>query len=125
MNRPVAIPPLAKLWRRAVYYVLVPKTWLQLTLHNTWGILNVLDVIWLRPMPGGLIDTQHPFCTGINSATGKPIWNSNVLFRSKRRESWPGHLPPEPDEAIINKVGNHLRKQVLMAAAGEGFPTGR
>ena len=38
------------------YYVNVPRIWLQLTLHNTWGILNVLDIIWLRPMPGGMID---------------------------------------------------------------------
>src|SRR3954449_601401 len=80
------------------YYLSVPKNWFQLTLHNSWGILNVLDIIWLRPMPGGLIDEAHPFCTGLDSATGKSIWNSNVLFRSQRREPWAGSLVPDPDE---------------------------
>jgi hypothetical protein len=115
-----------KIWSEIKYHLRVPKTWLQLTLHNTWGILNVLDIIWLRPMPGGLIDEDHPFCTGLDLATGEPIWNSNVIFRSRRRESWPnGALAPDPDDEIINKVGNHLRKQVLMAAASPGHPTGR
>jgi len=103
----------------------VPKTWLQLTAHNTWGILNVLDIIWLRPMPGGLIDEDHPFCTGLDPATGKTIWNSNLLFRTPRRKEWSGPLAPESDEDIIEKVGQHLRKQVLTAAAGAQHPTGR
>src|SRR5204862_7994856 len=67
------------------YYALVPKNWLQLTLHNSWGILNVLDIIWLRPMRGGLIDESHPFCTGTDPATGKSIWHGNVIFRTPRR----------------------------------------
>ena len=56
----------------ARYYVQVPRIWLQLTAHNTWGILNVLDIIWLRPMPGGIIDDQHPFCTGMAHAECAP-----------------------------------------------------
>jgi len=109
----------------ARYYLRVPRIWLQLTAHNTWGILNVLDIIWLRPMPGGMIDEEHPFCTGIDPATGKTIWNSNVLFRSPRLDPWPGETPPDPDDEIIEKVGNHMRKQVVMAAASEKFPKGR
>jgi hypothetical protein len=35
------------------FYLAVPWNWLLLTAHNTWGILNVVDIIWLRPMPGG------------------------------------------------------------------------
>jgi hypothetical protein len=71
----------------ARYFLRVPRIWLQLTAHNTWGILNVLDIIWLRPMPGGMIDEQHPFCTGLDPATGKTIWKSNVTptMRSSRR----------------------------------------
>ena len=114
-----------KPWSAIRYYASVPRNWLQLTCHNTWGILNVLDIIWLRPMPGGLIDENHPFCTGINPATGKCIWNANVLFRTNRREFWPGHLPPEPDEVIVERVGHHLRKQVLIVAASPAHPTGR
>jgi hypothetical protein len=117
--------PIAKTWRHLKYYLLIPKTWLQLTAHNTWGILNVLDIIWLRPMRGGMIDETHPFCTGLDVTTGEPIWPLNILFRSRRRESWPAELAPDPDEEIVTKVGNHLRKQVLMAAATKDHPTGR
>jgi len=113
-----------KIWRHLCYYLAVPRIWLQLTLHNTWGILSVLDLIWLRPVPGGLIHENHPFCTGIDPATGEKIWNANVIFRSQRREPWTGSLAPDCDEEIINKVGNHLRKQVLMAAASPEHPTG-
>lgn len=113
------------LLRDVSYYLQVPRIWLQLAAHNTWGILNVLDIIWLRPMPGGMIDEQHPFCTGIDSATGKTIWSSNVLFRSPRLEPWLGTTPPDADEEIVEKVGHHMRKQVLMAAATAKFPAGR
>jgi hypothetical protein len=112
-------------WRRLLYYLMVPKTWLQLTAHNSWGIVNVLDIIWLRPMPGGIIDENHPFCTGVDSGTGQFIWPSNILFRSPRRESWPSHNTPDPDEEIVVKVGDHLRRQVLLAAATPEHPTGR
>jgi hypothetical protein len=113
-----------KIWNHLVYYLSIPRIWLQLTAHNTWGILNVLDLIWLRPVPGGLIDESHPFCTGLDPATGAPIWNANVIFRTPRREPWNGPLAPDSDEEIINKVGNHLRRQVLMAAASAEHPAG-
>jgi hypothetical protein len=103
----------------------VPKNWLQLTAHNSWGILNVLDIIWLRPMPGGVIDETHPFCTGINPATGQFIWPSNILFSSQREETWPADFPADSDKEIVSKVGDHLRRQVLMAAATPGHPTGK
>jgi hypothetical protein len=113
-------------WSLARYYVSVPRNWLQLTAHNTWGILNVLDIIWLRPMPGGLIDEQHPFCTGLDPKTGKFIWHSNVIFRTPPREDWPKcDRPPDSDEEIITKTGEHLRKQVQLAAASPQHPTGR
>src|SRR6185369_17052937 len=76
-------------------------------------------------MPGGLLEECHPFCTGIDPQTGRSIWNSNVLFRSKRRESWPGPISPDSDEEIVEKVGHHLCKQVLMAAASPEHPRGR
>jgi len=113
-------------WSRLRYYALVPKNWLQLTVHNTWGILNVLDIIWLRPMRGGLIDETHPFCTGLDPATGRTIWKANVLFRTPPRASWPaGHREPDPDHVIVEKTGEHLRKQVCLAAGSARYPTGR
>jgi hypothetical protein len=114
-----------KFLRLMLYYVRVPITWTALTVHNSWGILNVLDIIWLRPMRGGLIDEQHPFCTGIDPSTGQAIWQGNVVFKSPRREHWPDSpLVPDPDDEIIRKVGDHLCKQVLMAARSEAHPTG-
>src|SRR5262245_42582330 len=97
-------------WRQSKYYLSIPKTWLQLTCHNSWGILNVLDLIWLRPVPGGLIDENHPFCTGLDPATGQPIWRSNLLFRTEPKTPWPGKLPPDPDDQILAKTGDHLRR---------------
>ena len=108
------------------YYLNVPRIWAQLTLHNTWGILNVLDIIWLRPMPGGMIDESHPFCTGLDPATGRTIWNSNVIFRTPPRTVWPEeHRAPDTDEELVNKIGHHLCKQVRMAASNPEHPTGR
>jgi hypothetical protein len=114
-----------KLLRLLLYYTRVPVTWTALTLHNSWGILNVLDLMWLRPMPGGLIDERHPFCTGINPETREPIWHRNVVFKTRRRDDWPNTaLAPDADDEIIRKVGDHLRKQVLMAARSDTHPNG-
>lgn len=128
MVRVLASPPsvtLSQISRAAAYYARVPKNWLQLTFHNTWGILNVLDIIWLRPMPGGLIDETHPFCTGVEPATGELIWTKNILYRTTPRAPWPGSMPPESDDVIVTKTGDHLRKQVLLAASTCAHPTGQ
>lgn len=114
-----------KFLRLLLYYLRVPVTWTALTIHNSWGILNVLDLIWLRPMRGGLIDPQHPFCTGLDPNTGESIWHRNVVFKTPRREHWPNAtLAPDADDEIIRKVGDHLRKQVLMTARSDTHPTG-
>jgi hypothetical protein len=107
------------------YYAAVPRNWLQLTVHNTWGILNVLDIIWLRPMRGGLIDEKHPFCTGLIPETGETIWGSNLLFATPPRVPWPGTIPPEPDSEILNRIGSHLARQVRQAAASPDHPHGQ
>lgn len=107
------------------YYLMVPTNWLQLTAHNSWGILNVLDIIWLRPMPGGLIDENHPFCTGVDPASGKSIWQSNLLFRTPRRDPWPKRQVPEDDDVILDRIGQHLCQQVRQAAASPLHPRGR
>ena len=102
----------------------MPRNWLQLTFHNSWGILNVLDIIWLRPMPGGLIDEDHPFCTGIDPCTREPIWKSNLLSR-RRAGPMAGEVEPEPDDVILDRVGRHLCHQVRQAAASSAHPQGQ
>lgn len=111
--------------RELGYYCRVARNWTQLTFHNTWGILNVLDIIWLRPMRGGLIDTHHPFCTGTNPQTGESIWSSNLLYRTPSREPWDGAIAPDADDVILEKVGSYLRTQVLLAASTPEHPAGR
>lgn len=111
-------------WQHLRYLASVPFIWLRLTLHNSWGILNVLDIISVRPMRGGLIDHDHPFCTGIDPATGRSIWHSNVLFRSPPRQDWSAGQRPDSDHEILEKVGGHLARQVLMAASSAGHPNG-
>lgn len=112
-------------FRELGYYCRVAWNWTHLTVHNTWGILNVLDIIWLRPMRGGLITETHPFCTGVDPATSKPMWWANLLYCTPRREHWTGADPPEPDQAIIERVGDYLRRQVLLAASTPEHPLGR
>jgi hypothetical protein len=113
-------------WSSIKYYASVPRNWLQLTAHNSWGILNVLDIIWLRPMPGGLLDEQHPFCTGLNPATGRPIWTENVLFRTQRRDSaGDGARAMESDDEIVLKTGEHMRRMVALAAHSSEHPQGQ
>ncbi len=113
------------LCRNLRYYAAAPWNWLFLSVHNSWGILNVLDIIWLRPMPGGLIDESHPFCTGLDPATGSTIWKSNLLFCTPRPPRWPGSIEPESDATILERVGHHLCRQVQQAAASPAHPMGQ
>ena len=69
-----------------LYYLAIPLVWLRQVVHNAHGILRVLDITRFRPLPAGLIDPSHPWATGQNQATGKPIWHDNVLYRSPRPE---------------------------------------
>jgi hypothetical protein len=110
--------------RYLAYCGMVPLNWFLLTLHNSWGILNVIDIIWWRPMPGGLINAEHPFCTGSIPGTTRPIWTSNILFRSSARDWDSGLQSPDTDEQIVVKVGRHLAHQVQQVAATTSHPHG-
>lgn len=90
------------------------------TLHNGWGILNVWDLILLRPMAGGLIDLQHPFCTGIEPETGERIWSRNVVYASARRRGF-----TDTDDEIVARVGGYMAAMVRRAARRPGYPEGR
>lgn len=105
-----------------IYYLSILPIWALLTLHNTWGILNVFYIVWLRPMRGGLIDENHLIATGINPQTKKPIWNDNVIFRSQRKKIFEDD---KTDEDIINAVGDYMRKMFLHSVATPEHPQGR
>lgn len=97
-------------------------TWTRLTVHNTWGIINVFNIVWIRPMQGGLLSANHPMVTGINPETNGPIWKDNIIFQSKRNQESES-LPS--DEEIVCEVGNYMRKMVENSAQSEKFPKGK
>lgn len=106
---------------RLRYYLAIPWTQLRQTFHNGWGILNVWDLILLRPMRGGLIADDHPFCTGTDPATGEPVWSRNLIYASPRRSP----ADPEADCKIIEAVGRYMAAMTRSAASTDGYPCGK
>lgn len=107
--------------KKILRLVLAFMTWTKLTIHNTWGIINVFFIVWIRPMKGGLISDSHPMATGINPESSKPIWPENIIFQSIRDES--KNYPI--DVEIVTDVGNHLRKMVANSSSSENYPKGK
>ena len=97
-------------------------TWTHLTFHNTWGIINVFNIVWIRPMKGGLLKADHPMVTGINPDNGEKIWKQNIIFSSVRSAELSNFAS---DEEIVCDVGNHMRKMVEASASTEQFPKGK
>jgi hypothetical protein len=89
--------------------------------HNGLGILRVLDITWLRPMPAGLIGPHHPWATGVNPDTGRPVWHQNVLYRSARGPSG-ASLPP--DEEVVAKTCRFLAEKAALSAIVPEVPQG-
>jgi hypothetical protein len=103
------------------YFLSIPWVWGRQFLHNTHGILRVLDITRFRPLPAGLISLQHPWATGLNPATGKPIWHENVLYRSPRLEE-DADLPADVD--VVQKVGAYLAQLPALSAVVPEIPWG-
>lgn len=97
------------------YYLTIPCVWGWQFFHNTQGILCVLDITRFRPLPAGLISPQHPWATGLNPATGEPIWHDNVLYRSPRPTE-DAELPP--DAVVVQRVGEYLAQMAALSAVG-------
>lgn len=107
---------MAWLWLKAIVI------WTKLTFHNSWGIINVFNIVWLRPMKGGLLSEDHPMVTGIDPETKETIWKKNIIYQSPRSEDL-NNAPS--DEDIINIVGTHLSLMVKKSAARESHPFGK
>jgi hypothetical protein len=105
----------------ARYYLAIPAVWAYQFFHNGHGILRVLDITRFRPLPAGLVGPDHPWCTGINPATGKPVWHENVLYRSPRPEE--DHSLP-PDVYVVERVGQFLAGLVAQSAVVPEIPWG-
>ncbi|OUR97080.1 hypothetical protein A9Q84_12170 [Halobacteriovorax marinus] len=102
------------------YYLRILPNWALMTLHNTWGIINVFFIVWLRPMKGGMADESHPFATGINPKTGKTIWSENIIFSSTRKAEY-----NESDEEIIEAVGKFMSTMFKKSISTQENPIGR
>lgn len=105
-----------------LYYLSIFPIWLLLTLHNTWGILNVFFIVWLRPMRGGLVSEDHPIAQGINPKTQTPIWPENIVYRSPRKKTYEAD---QSDEAIITAVGDYMRKVFFNSVSTKEHPQGK
>lgn len=106
--------------RKGLHHLLATPYWVGHHVHNGWGILNVFDIAWLRPMPGGLLPDTHPFVTGIYPVTGNPIWKENLIYRSPRKREF-----SETDEQIVEKVMSFLKFMVHSSASSPKSPVGK
>lgn len=97
----------------------VARVWGQQVVHNTWGIVNVLDITRWRPLPVGLVPADHPLVTGRCPDTGQPIWPRNIVYATPAR---PGD---DDDGAIVTRVGQHLARMVRLAVPEAAWPEGR
>ncbi|MBX9626498.1 MAG: hypothetical protein K2X82_22045, partial [Gemmataceae bacterium] len=103
------------------YWLGLPGRWLYQMAHNGHGILRVLDITRLRPLPYGLIPPDHPWATGLDPATGSYIWHANVLYRSPRGPAEDG-LPM--DDFVVTKTGQFLAGRVALSTGPDELPVG-
>lgn len=124
MSSPVSIRPpkyLTHAREMAAYFVSLPFVWARQFMHNNHGILRVLDITRFRPLKPGLIGPDHPWATGINPATSKPIWHENVLFRTSRP---PVTEEMPDDDTILTKVGEFLAQLTALSTVVPEIPWG-
>jgi hypothetical protein len=103
------------------YWLGLPFRWAYQVFHNGHGVLRVLDITRFRPMPHGLLAADHPWVTGLNPATGEPIWHENVIFRTPRGAS-AAQLPP--DDCVVASTGRFLACRVALLVGDEEIPLG-
>jgi hypothetical protein len=70
-------------------------------------------------MPAGLVGPKHPWVTGNEPISGRPIWPQNILYRS------PCGADTESDTAIVAKTGRFLAQIVARSAVVPEIPWGR
>lgn len=112
----------SKLYQCVVFALKLPLVLSRQVIHNAWGILNVLDLIALRPMQKRLISDSHPFVSGLSPATGQEIWTNNVVFSTPRKAglvNFAGN-PLKSDPEIISTIGRFMAKMVSFSARGKG-----
>ncbi|MGV3608032.1 MAG: hypothetical protein ACO1RA_16625 [Planctomycetaceae bacterium] len=102
------------------YWLGLPVRWARQMVGNGIDIFKVFDITRFRPMPAGLVSLSHPWVTGNNPETGRPIWFENVIYRSPR-DTQRG-LPS--DETILLATGKFLAERVRQSAITPELPIG-
>jgi hypothetical protein len=103
------------------YWLGLPLRWAWQVAHNGLGIVRVLDITRFRPLPAGLIAPDHPWATGINPDTGRPVWHENVLYRSPRG---PGDAGLPWDDEVVTKTCRYLAEKAALSAVVPEIPQG-
>lgn len=94
-------------------------------LHNTGGAFHVMRLLSIHKMPAGLLAADHPWVTGLLPASDEPVWPRNLVFRTPLGTHWAqADYVPEPDEAIVGKVGRFLAAMVRKSVATPEIPHG-
>jgi len=102
------------------YWVGLPFRWAYQMAHNGLGIVRVLDIIKLRPLPPGLVDENHPWVTGLVPNTNELIWPRNILYRSPR----PSITGLPDDIEVVRQTCRFLAKRVALSARRPEIPQG-
>jgi hypothetical protein len=104
-----------------VYWLGLPFRWVYQVAHNGHGVLRVLDITRWRPLPAGLVGPDHPWATGTNPATGRPVWHDNVVYRSPRGAAGEG-LPA--DDEVVTRTCRFLTERAAQSAVVPELPAG-
>lgn len=120
--KPIEGPQISPLLDSVRYYLSVPLNWTRQYLHFKYQLLAALDVIFMTPLPGGLIDSNHPLATGIDPHSQKPIWHQNVLFHTNPQG--PFSKIPQADDVILTGLGTYLLHLLKPAVATGDHPDG-
>ncbi len=103
------------------YWLGLPFRWAYQAIHNSHGIVRVLDITKLRPLPAGLVGLDHPWVTGLNPSTGKPVWHENVIYRTPRKANANGLAD---DDVVLTATGKFLAERVRQSAVTPELPIG-
>jgi len=108
---------------RLAYWLGMPARLLYQALHNGHGILRVFDILWLRPLPAGLVPLDHPWVTGRLPGTDETVWPRNVIYRTPRPEGLP-ERDLATDAMVLVANGKFLAARVRQSAIVPEVPLG-
>jgi len=120
-------------WQRAhpriAYYAALPAIYLRQIVSNVRGIATVVDMLWLRPVAGGLLAPDHPCCTGRQHGSDRTVWADNLVFaaprdRARATTETSAETHAETDAEIVSRVGRYMAAMVRRAAATPAHPHG-